>query len=312
MEKMRFGLTFCLFLIVLLVIVGAIGIVSGQQVPDYKDKYVNDFANVLSASQYGWLRSLFYSVDMNTTAEVVFVSLDTINGEDISQYSLAIADSWKVGKADKDNGLVILYVKDIGKIWVSTGYGLEGILPDSKAGRLLDENYVPLRDSGNFSEGIVLFSNAVTQVIYDNKEEVLSGQAGGSAGRAQSGNSSFWVYFIWFVIFVGGEFLYVLLAPTKSWWLGGVLGGCFGLFFGFFFISSILWTIILVVFGAGIGTLFDYIVSKKYVPGKSKSSSGWRFLPIFLPSGRSFGGGGGGGGGGGFGGGGFGGGGAGR
>ena len=166
MEKMRFAVVVCLFLVI---ITGTLGIVSAQDVPSYKDKYVNDFANVLNVSQTEELRSLFSSVDTETSAEVVFVSLDTINGEDISQYAFTIGDSWKVGKADKDNGLVILYVRDIEKIWVSTGYGLEGILPDSKVGRLLDENYVPFRGTENFSNGIILFSNAITQVIYDNK-----------------------------------------------------------------------------------------------------------------------------------------------
>ncbi len=185
MKKVLIGLVFTILLIVF---------VTAQQIPNYKDKYVNDFSNVLDPGQVEQLRSLFHSIDQETTAEIVFVSLDTINGEDISQYSLEIADKWKVGKADKDNGLVILYVKDMKKIWVSTGYGLEGILPDSKVGRLLDENYVPSRDSGNISEGIIYFSNAVSQVILDNKEEVLSGQAG------QKGND--WGFFIYIIIFI--------------------------------------------------------------------------------------------------------------
>ena len=214
-------------------------------------------------------------------------------------------ESWKVGKADKDNGLVILYVRDIEKIWVSTGYGLEGILPDSKVGRLLDENYVPVSGTENFSNGIVLFSNAITQVIYDNKEEVLSGQAG---GNSQSGDSSFSIYFIWIILLIVWEIMYATLAPSKSWWLGGALGGGFGAIIGFFFLSSIVSAVILALIGVGFGLLFDYITSKRYNPGKRKKHSGIWWIPLFLPSG----GGSGGGGGGGFGGGGFGGGGAGR
>ena len=299
---MRFAVVVCLFLVI---ITGTLGIVSAQDVPSYKDKYVNDFANVLNVSQTEELRSLFSSVDTETSAEVVFVSLDTINGEDISQYAFTIGDSWKVGKADKDNGLVILYVKDIGKIWVSTGYGLEGILPDSKVGRLLDENYVPVSGTENFSNGIVLFSNAITQVIYDNKEEVLSGQAG---GNSQSGDSSFSIYFIWIILLIVWEIMYKILAPSKSWWFGGTLGAGFGAVIGFFFLSSIASAVILALFGLGFGLLFDYIVSKRYVPGKNeKKNSSWWLLPLFLPSGSGSGGGGGG-----FGGGGFGGGGAGR
>lgn len=302
---MRFAVVVCLFLVI---ITGTLGIVSAQDVPSYKDKYVNDFAGVLNSNQTDELRSLFSSVDTETSAEVVFVSLDTINGEDISQYAFTIGDSWKVGKADKDNGLVILYVKDNPsnkRLYVLTGYGLEGILPDSKVGRLLDENYVPVRGTENFSNGIILFSNAITQVIYDNKAEVLSGQAGGTS---QSGGDSFPAYFIWIILLIVWEIMYATLAPSKSWWLGGALGGGFGAIIGFFFLSSIVSAVILALIGVGFGLLFDYIVSKRYVPGKNeKKNSSWWLFPLFLPSGSGSGGGGGG-----FGGGGFGGGGAGR
>jgi uncharacterized membrane protein YgcG len=52
--------------------------------------------------------------------------------------------------------MVMLYVKDVNKFWVATGYGLEGILPDSKVGRFLDDYYVPNKATGNLSEGILL------------------------------------------------------------------------------------------------------------------------------------------------------------
>ena len=166
--------------------------------PKAQDKYVNDFAGVLNPSQVEELRNLFFSVDQETTAEVVFVSLQSLDGDEISSFTTNLASEWEVGKADKDNGLLILYVVDIQKIWVATGYGLEGILPDSKVGRLLDENYVPLRDSGNVSEGIVEFSYALVQVILDNKEEVLSGQASPS----DRGISSFEVFIFMLVLFI--------------------------------------------------------------------------------------------------------------
>jgi len=215
--------------------------------PKAQDKYVNDFAGVLNPSQVEELRNLFFSVDQETTAEVVFVSLQSLDGDEISSFTTNLASEWEVGKADKDNGLLILYVVDIQKIWVATGYGLEGILPDSKVGRLLDENYVPLRDSGNVSEGIVEFSYALVQVILDNKEEVLSGQASPS----DRGISSFEVFIFMLVLFIIIKII-VGFANRKNlknrrhssvpWWIllflpygrshgglgGGGMGGGFG------------------------------------------------------------------------------------
>lgn len=233
----------------------ALSLVSSQSYPSPKDKYVNDFAQVLDIDQQTYLQQLYYNVEQETTAEVTFVSLESINGSDISQYATELATEWKIGKADKDNGLLILYVKDINKIWVATGYGLEGILPDSKVGRFLDDYYVPARDSDNLSQGIIEFSNQVSQELVDNKEEIISGQAPYS------------------------ELKYRFLS----------------------------WLILIVIF-----IIISSILNRIARKGQNKGSGmGWFLLPLFLPSGRSSGFGGGGFGGG-FGGGGFGGGGAGR
>ena len=157
--------------------------VNAQSFPSYSDKYVNDFAGILNSLEINQLRNMFAFVNQNSTAEVVFVSMDTIGDNDISQYASELGQSWGVGKKDKDNGAVILYVKDINKIWVATGYGLEGILPDSKIGRLLDEYYVPQRNSGNVALGIVSFSEQFSKVIIDNSAEVMSGHSGNSLSK---------------------------------------------------------------------------------------------------------------------------------
>ncbi len=165
-----------------------------------QDKYVNDFAGILNSSQTEDLRYLFSIVEENTTAEVVFVSLDSIDGEDISQYSFDLGSEWGIGKEDKDNGLLILYVKDINKIWVATGYGLEGILPDSKIGRLLDENYVPLRDGGDVANGILAFSYVVSEELVNNSQEIISG----NAGENIFWSSAYGIIFSLLIIFIIG------------------------------------------------------------------------------------------------------------
>ena len=169
-------------LVAFLVLFGTVA--AAQAIPDYTDKYVNDFAGVFNATQVAELRSLFASVDQQTTAEITVLTVDTVSPMDMSQYAQEVFDKWKIGKADKDNGLLILYAKQENKIWVQTGYGLEGILPDSKIGRILDEQYVPRRDAGNVTDGIIEASKALAQVVIDNADEVRSGQAGGSSDFA--------------------------------------------------------------------------------------------------------------------------------
>ncbi len=172
------------------------------EIPAYKDKYVNDFAGIFSAGETLDLRNLLYGLDMNTTAEVVVVTVDSCQPYTPLEYSLKIGETWKVGKADKDNGLVILYCKAENKIAVSSGYGLEGILPDSKIGRYLDDYYVPLRDSNQTKEGIIAVTEQYAQIIYDNKDEVLSGKAGGSSSGSLVAPIIFAIIFALAFIFI--------------------------------------------------------------------------------------------------------------
>jgi uncharacterized protein len=166
-----------LFLFLLIILFVQTGVFS-QELPAYQDKYVNDFASFLDLTQQDYLRSIFSEVETNTTAEVVFVSVITCNPYTSSEYANNLFNEWGVGKEDKDNGLMILYCKEENKIWVEVGYGLEGILPDSKVGGLLDDSYVPMRDSGDTAQGIVSFSEEVAKIIHENREEVLSGKSG--------------------------------------------------------------------------------------------------------------------------------------
>jgi uncharacterized protein len=141
-----------------------------------ESRYVKDYTGVLNLSGGEELKSLFRFVYENTTAEIVFVSLDSINGSDIGKYATNLGNVWQIGGTNNNEGLVILYVKDVNKIYAATGYGLESVLTNSKIGELLDEYYVPYRDSGKLQEGIVLFSHKASEVILDNADALREGK----------------------------------------------------------------------------------------------------------------------------------------
>lgn len=154
--------------------------VSAQTFPQPQDKYVNDFAGFLDAASVSQLRSLLSAVEQNTTAEVVVVTVPTTEPETPSQYRTELFNNWHIGKAANDNGLLILYAVKEKRIEVEVGYGLEGILPDSKVGNILDEFYVPYRDSNRTVLGIVLATQEFARVINANADEVRAGNAGRS------------------------------------------------------------------------------------------------------------------------------------
>lgn len=93
-----------------------------------------------------------------------------------------------------------LYCKAENKIWVEVGYGLEGILPDSKIGALLDEYYVPLRDAGNVSEGIIGFMKKSSEIVNKNREEVLSGNTGKGFSEGEWDSVLLFIFILFFVV----------------------------------------------------------------------------------------------------------------
>ncbi len=159
-------------LLVLLILILATN-VSSQEFPQHYDKYVNDFADIFSNNETNELKLILNEIEKNTTAELVIVTINTTKPLTPAEYRTKLFNEWKIGKKDKDNGLLILYSLQENRIEIETGYGLEGVLPDSKLGRLLDEKYVPYRDNKQVNQGIVLFTKEISKIINENKQELL-------------------------------------------------------------------------------------------------------------------------------------------
>lgn len=120
-----------------------------------KEFYVNDYAEIFSDSWKENLVDAGKQLYEDTTAQLVVLTVDTTDGEDISEYAVETGRKWGVGSKDKNNGVLIVLSVSDRKVWVSVGYGLEGRLTDSKTGRLLDEYAVPSYKEDQFEKGTV-------------------------------------------------------------------------------------------------------------------------------------------------------------
>lgn len=266
--------------------------------------FVNDFENLLTQEQKTQLEGTLKTFKDQTSNEIAVVTVPSFQGLDSFTYAQQLATKWGIGSADRNNGILFLISVGEKQMRIHVGKGLEGALPDSLSGSIMDAEVVPSFKKSEYAKGIIAGVNAIIQAT---KGEYT---AKPSETSSNLDISSLWVLFCigFFLINYIGSFL----ARSKSWWLGGVLGGAGGLIVGFIFLSGILILLPIVGLGAS-GLIFDYVVSKNYEERKKKG------LPTdFWRSGGGFwfgggrGGGGIGGGFGGFGGGGFGGGGAGR
>lgn len=99
-------------------------------------------------------------------AQVVVVTVDSLDGKDIDSYALGLARSWGIGDKDKDNGVLLLLSVTDREVKIEVGYGLEGALPDSKTGRILDTYGMDYFRVDAFGQGIYNVYNSLVNEVY--------------------------------------------------------------------------------------------------------------------------------------------------
>lgn len=128
--------------------------------------FVNDFADVLSDSDEAKILSSAIALNEATTAQVVTVTVESLDGMEAWDYALQLGREWGVGTEEKDNGIVILFSEGDREIYIAVGYGLEGALPDSKTGRIIDVYGLEYLKADDFSTGISAIANAIINEVY--------------------------------------------------------------------------------------------------------------------------------------------------
>lgn len=131
--------------------------------------FVNDFAGAITQEDEQYILNTGASLAKNEKtfgAQVVVVTVKTVNGADMADYALNLGRSWGVGNKEKNNGIVILLATEDRKIEMAVGYGLEGAMPDSKAGRFLDAYAIPYLKQNDFSKGLRELYTAVVNEVY--------------------------------------------------------------------------------------------------------------------------------------------------
>ena len=243
---------------------------------------------MLSAGTRSSLEARLSLLEKETSAEVAFVSVDTLGDSSLEEYAVGLFQAWGIGKKDKDNGVLFLISLAEGDLRIEVGYGLEGVITDGRAGRILDNDVLPFLDTGDVDQAIENGLIAIENYIRDGSPPSIVEE-----NPIQSFLSGYSFPFYTLII-LGFISIYILgfMARTKSIWLGGIWGVILGLVLGFGF-GQLLWTILLPI-GLGLGGLIlDAILSVNY---RTRSSgglpTGWRSSGGgFRGSGGGFGGG---------------------
>lgn len=152
---------------VLLLCLCACGGESESSFPTATDRFfVNDFAGVLDSTAADEIYSRGAALNEKTTAQVVAVTVESVDGAEMSDYALELGRKWGIGTSEKNNGVLILLSTGDRQVYIAVGYGLEGALPDSKTGRILDHYGVGYFKNDQWSEGMLSVYKAVANEVY--------------------------------------------------------------------------------------------------------------------------------------------------
>lgn len=185
--------------------------------------YVNDFAGVLSAQAKDKLTALCAEVDQKAQAQIAIVTVSSLEGQPVEQFTHDLFTAWGVGPKQKDNGVMILIAPNDHKYWTEVGYGLEPILPDGKVGGFGREA-VPLFRQNDYSGAVLLMAERVASVIAEDRKITLNSLSGGPAAPSEPESSplplSSVIRVVIFFIFI----LFPVFGFILRWLFGGGIG----------------------------------------------------------------------------------------
>ena len=137
--------------------------------------FVSDFARIIDPQARRQLTNIIRELQEKTGAEIAVVTVESTQPLTTFDYAIKIAETWQPGAKGKDNGVVFLVASKDRKMFITTGYGVEGMLPDGKVGAIQDQYIVPAFKQGNYSQGILSGTQAIAQEIAQGYGVTLTG-----------------------------------------------------------------------------------------------------------------------------------------
>lgn len=203
--------------------------------------YIQDYAGVLSGETKNKINRLGAKIAAQTKAQVVVVTVNSLNGESIQDYGLGILRQWKIGDKTLNNGVALLVATGDRQSRIEVGYGLEGALNDGKTGQIQDEYLLPYFQRGDYDQGVWNTYKTVMRVVSAEYGVAENQNARGAKSNGNAGIQSGWnnlpgwaqiltVASLFFLLvgdwlFFGGSITLLLLTLLRFRGGGGGYGG---------------------------------------------------------------------------------------
>ncbi|NJK85390.1 MAG: TPM domain-containing protein [Bacteroidales bacterium] len=161
-------------------------------------RMVNDFENFLNEDDLMQLEQKLVQFNNETSTQIALVILNDLQGYDINQFATELAHEWGIGQEGKDNGIVILLSPENRKISIQIGYGLEGVVPDAIAKRIIENEVLPEFRNGNYIAGL---NNGINTLISLTRGEFTAEEYDKKTG----GGALAGIIIVFFIIIVLGS-----------------------------------------------------------------------------------------------------------
>jgi uncharacterized protein len=237
---------------------------------------VVDQTGTLSSGDIAQLTQTLADLEKRKGSQIAVLIVPTTDGEAIEQFSLRVAEAWKIGRKKVDDGALLVIAKNDRHLRIEVGYGLEGALTDVTAKRIIDEVITPKFRSGDFAGGISAGINRMIDLI--NGEKLPAPAPPHWDGSSLFGHLDALNPALIFIVFVVSSVLRTALGRL----LGSVAAGGFVTALAWFLWGNIGAALALGVFVFMIAVLIDLVSSGSgrsrgsgWSGGSSSSSSDW-------------------------------------
>lgn len=212
-------------LLVLVLLVFTLCPAAALEVPKLQGR-VNDLAGLISRGTEAELERRMAELESSDSTQLVILTITSLEGEVLEEYSIRVAEEWGIGQEGYDNGALLLVSKNDRAVRLEVGYGLEGSLTDLLAGRIVDNEILPNFSAGRFDAGFLKGIEAVTAAVKG--EYKAEAKPSSRAGSLRSGRS-----LMPFLII----FIVVAMIGSKKRIFGGLAGAVLVPVIGVFVLS---------------------------------------------------------------------------
>lgn len=224
---------------------------------------VNDQAGILAPATVAQLENSLSLFEQEQSTQIVVLTIPSLAGDSLEEFSLKVAETWQIGQKSKDNGALLLIARDERKIRIEVGYGLEGSLTDLVSGRIIRDVITPQFRNGNFDQGVINGTAAMMAAV---KGEFTADQPATGQGDNNIDPGDLLMPFLIVMFFAGRIF-------GRHKWVTATIGGIAAPLLGLLAFGMV-WLIILALIPIGFIAGF-LIAAVAGAAGSGRHSGPW-------------------------------------